>query len=261
MAVSAALAAAFLVGAIASPANAANRDQSTILVKFSTPSQASGIVQALGDRLGAQLGGGVLMVKLPPGTSVNAAVARYAGMFGVEYAEPNYIATTAGLSPPNDPSFSSQWSLGRISAVEGWSTMFASYPTTTAGATIAVVDTGVQSTHPDLIGKVLAGANCVKGYCTAGGSEDDNSHGTHVSGIAAARTNDGIGIAGLALTSPVLPVKVLNSAGSGSYASITAGINWAVSRGANVINLSITGSSYSSTLCAAVSNAVAAGVV
>ena len=218
-------------------------------------------MQSFGDRLGAQLGGGVLMVRLPAGTSVDAAVARYAGMFGVDYAEPNYIATTAALSTPNDPSFSSQWSLTKISAVDGWSTMFTSYPTTTAGATIAVVDTGVQSTHPDLSGKVLAGANCLTGSCTAGGSEDDNSHGTHVSGIAAARTNDGIGIAGLALTSPVLPVKVLNSAGSGSYASITAGINWAVSHGASVINMSLSGSSYSSTLCAAVSNAVAAGVV
>ncbi len=260
-AVSTALAAVCLVGIIASPANAADRDPSSILVRFSIPSQASGIAQAFGDRLGAQLGDGVLMVRLPAGTSVDAAVARYAGMFGVDYAEPNFIATIAGLSTPNDPAFSSQWSLTKISAVNGWSTMFTGYPTTTAGATIAVVDTGVQATHPDLSGKVLAGANCLTGYCTAGGSDDDNSHGTHVSGIAAARTNDGIGIAGLALTSPVLPVKVLNSSGSGSYASITAGINWAVSHGAQVINMSLSGSSYSPTLCTAVSNAIAAGVV
>ena len=218
-------------------------------------------MQAFGDRLGAQLGGGVLMVRLPAGTSVDAAVARYAGMFGVDFAEPNFIATTAALSTPNDPSFSGQWSLTKISAVNGWSTLFTSYPTTNAGASIAVLDTGVQSTHPDLSGKVLAGANCLTGSCTAGGSEDDNSHGTHVSGIAAARTNDGIGIAGIALASSVLPVKVLNSSGSGSYASITAGVNWAVSRGARVINMSLSGSSYSSTLCTAVSSAVAAGVV
>ncbi len=260
-AVSAALAAVFLVGVIASPANAADREPSTILVRFSIPSQASGIMQAFGDRLGAQLGDGVLMVRLPAGTSVDAAVARYSGMFGVDFAEPNFIATAAALATPNDPSFPSQWSLTKISAVSGWSTMFPSYPTTTAGATIAIVDTGVQSTHPDLSGRVLAGANCLTGFCAAGGSEDDNSHGTHVSGIAAARTNDGVGIAGLALTSPVLPVKVLNSSGSGSYASIAAGINWAVGHGARVINMSLSGSSYSSTLCSAVSNAVAAGVV
>lgn len=261
LAVSAALAAVFSVGVIASPASAADREPSTILVKFSTPSRANGIVQAFGDRLGAQLGGGVLVVRLPAGTSVNAAVARYAGKFGVEYAEPNYIATTAALSTPNDPSFSSQWSLAKISALDGWSTMFASYPTATSGATIAILDTGVQATHPDLSGKVQTGARCTSGFCTTGSSDDDNSHGTHVAGIAAARTNDGVGIAGLALTSPVLPVKVLNSAGSGSYASITAGINWAVSHGASVINMSLSGSSYSSTLCTAVSNAVAAGVV
>ncbi len=259
------LAAVFLVGGIASPAHAAkaDRDPSTILVKFSIPSQINGILQALGARIGARLSDGVVLVNLPAGTSVDTAVARYSSLFGVGYAEPNYIATIDALASPNDPSFASQWSLAKISAVNGWSTLFTSYPTTTTGATIAVVDTGVQADHPDLNGKVLtgSGANCLTGSCTAGGTADDNDHGTHVSGIAAARTNDGIGIAGVALTSPILPVKVLNASGSGSYAAIAAGVDWAVSHGANVINMSLSGSSYSATLCNAVTNAISKNVV
>ncbi len=79
----------------------------------------------------------------------------------------------------------------------------------------------MQADHPDLAGKVLSGsgATCLTGTCSAGGSNDDNNHGTHVAGIAAARTNNGVGIAGVALTSPVLPIKVLDSSGSGSYAA------------------------------------------
>ncbi len=261
--ISAALAAACVVAVMSSPASAADRDPSTILVKFSIPSQTSGILQALGDRIGARLGDGVVMVRLSDGSAVDAAVAHYARLFGVAYAEPNYIASIDALPAPSDSSFGSQWSLTKISAVNGWSSLFSSYPSTTSGATIAVVDTGVQADHPDLNGKVLtgSGANCLTGTCTPGGTNDDNNHGTHVSGIAAARTNDGIGIAGVALTSPILPVKVLNASGSGSYASIAAGINWAVGHGAKVINMSLGGSSYSTTLCNAVANAVAANVV
>ena len=260
LAVMSALAIFVLLGAITAPAEAADRDRSTILVKFSIPSQITGILNAFGDRQSARLSDGVVLVGLSGGTSPAAAVALYSRMFGVEYAEPNYIAT-ADLAAPNDPSLSSQWGLNTISAVSGWSRLFSSYPTSTGGATIAVVDTGVQADHPDLTGRVLAGANCLSGTCTSGNSADDNRHGTHVAGIAAASTNNGVGVAGVALTSPILPVKVLDSTGSGSYAAITAGVNWAVSHGAQVINMSLSGTSPSTTLCNAVANAVSSGVV
>lgn len=251
----------FLVGVIASPAQAADRDPSTILVRFSIPSEANGILQAFGDRTGARLTDGVLVVKLPAGTSVDAAVYRYSRLFGVDYAEPNYIATADDLPAPNDPSFSTQWNLTKIAAVSGWSLLFSAYPTSTGGPTIAVVDSGVQASHPDLSGKVLPGANCVSGTCSAGNSNDDYNHGTHVAGIAAASTNNGVGVAGVSLTSPILPVKVLDSSGSGTYAGVAAGIDWAVSHGASVINMSLSGTASSTTLCGAVSRAVAANVV
>ena len=75
---------------------------------------------------------------------------------------------------------------------------------------------------------------------------DDNGHGTAVAGVAAAAVND-IGIAGICLRCVILPVKVLNKAGSGSYSNIAAGIIWAAKHGADVINLSLAGA-YPSTV-------------
>src|SRR5439155_6365230 len=90
---------------------------------------------------------------------------------------------------------------------------------------------------------------------------DDNGHGTHVAGIAAAATNNSIGVAGLAYTSDLVPVKVLDSTGTGSYAAIANGIAWAVDHGAKVVNMSIGGTDSSQTLCDAVSAALSRGVV
>jgi len=258
----AALAVVLLAGAITSPAEAADLDRSTILVKFSIPSQVPGILGTYGDRASARLADGTLLVRLAAGRTSSTAVASYSRLFGVEYAEPNYVAT-ADLGSPNDPSFSSQWSLATISAVSGWSRLFGSYPTSLGGPTIAIVDTGVQANHPDLSGRVLTGANCVgaSGTCTSGNSADDNNHGTHVAGIAAASTNNGVGIAGVALTSRILPVKALSASGSGYYSAIAAGIDWAVANGAQVINMSLSGTASSTTLCNAVARAVSANVV
>ncbi len=83
-----------LAGVATAPARAAtDRDPSTILVKFSIRSQAAGIFSAFGDRAGARFAGDVYLVRLPSGRSVSAALTLYSRLFGVEYAEPNYIAT------------------------------------------------------------------------------------------------------------------------------------------------------------------------
>ena len=118
--------AAVLVGVAGGPAQAADRDPSTILVKFSIPSELSGALATFGDRLDARMTGDVVLVRLPAGASVDTAVNRYGRLFGVAYAEPNYIAKATDLPAPNDPSFSSQWSLGKFQAVAGWSHLFSS---------------------------------------------------------------------------------------------------------------------------------------
>jgi subtilisin family serine protease len=137
---------------------------------------------------------------------------------------------------PNDPLFSAQWGLQQIKAPAAWSRGALG-----AGATIAIVDTGVDLNHPDLTGNLLPGANFVGGESCGGSAQDLNGHGTHVAGIAAALTNNGIGIAGTAPFAKILPVRVLDSTGTGNGGDIANGIRWAADQGAQVINLSLGG--------------------
>lgn len=143
----------------------------------------------------------------------------------------------------NDPLYSQQYGPQQVHAEQAWAT------STGAGAVIAVVDTGVDLSHPDLAGKLVPGATFIscnpscgngdwKGPDGVGDAED--AHGTHVSGIAAAATNNGVGIAGVAPDAKVMPVKVLEG-GSGSYEDIANGVRWAADHGADVINLSLGG--------------------
>ncbi len=137
------------------------------------------------------------------------------------------LVTPASALASNDPFFAQQWGLEIIGAETAWTQGRG------AGTVIAVVDTGVDLDHEDLAGKVLTGASF-----PSGSPQDDNGHGTHVAGIAAANTDNGIGIAGVAPDARILPVKVLNSSGSGNVTQVAQGIRFAADNGADVINLS-----------------------
>jgi subtilisin family serine protease len=137
-------------------------------------------------------------------------------------------------SSPNDPLLSRQWGLTQIKAAGAWSRGALG-----AGATIAIVDTGVDLNHPDLKDKLLPGVDRVSDETCTPGAQDLNGHGTHVAGIAAASTNNGIGVAGTAPSAKILPVRVLDSTGSGTGEDISNGIKWAADHGAQVINLSL----------------------
>src|SRR5207249_216773 len=134
----------------------------------------------------------------------------------------------------NDPLFPHQWGLTQIKAPDAWA-----HGALGAGVTIAIVDTGVDLNHPDLGSKIVAGADLVSGETCTPGDQDLNGHGTHVAGIAAALTNNGIGVAGTAPDAKIMPVRVLDSTGSGSTDDVAAGIRWAADHGAQVINLSL----------------------
>jgi subtilisin family serine protease len=136
-----------------------------------------------------------------------------------------------GTGAVNDPLFARQWALDQVNAPEAWARGVKG-----AGATIAVVDTGVDTGHPDLSSKLVAGHDFVGGDTCA---QDENGHGTHVSGIAAAVTNNGIGVAGVAPDASIMPVRVLDAEGSGTSDVIVQGITWAADHGADVINLSL----------------------
>lgn len=168
----------------------------------------------------------------------------------------NYIPPPPPPRTPNDPSYSSnQWNMDIIEAPEAWGY------TTGPGVLIAVLDSGADLDHPDLAGKLRTDIDWdfVNGDATA---EDDNGHGTHVSGIAAAVTDNGLGVAGVGWDAHILPLKVLNESGAGWDTDIAAAIRYAADHGADVINMSIEGASACPTILQeAVDYAYARGVV
>jgi subtilisin family serine protease len=128
---------------------------------------------------------------------------------------------------------------------------------------VAVIDTGVAGTHPDLAGRLCSGVAFLGGDGVAqegGGATDPHGHGTHVAGSIAAVRNNGIGIAGVAPSARVLPIRVLDAQGSGSSSDVARGITWAVDHGAEVINLSL-GGPHSQAVQTAVDYAESLGVV
>jgi type VII secretion-associated serine protease mycosin len=139
---------------------------------------------------------------------------------------------SAQAPSPNDPRFSEQWALERLAAPCAWERTIGS-----ADVTVAVVDSGVDMGHPDLVGRLRAdGADFVDGDDDP---SDENGHGTNVAGIIAATLDNAEGGAGLAPGVQILPVRVMNRKGFGSDRAIAEGIRFAVERGAKVINLSL----------------------
>lgn len=162
--------------------------------------------------------------------------------------EPAVRYRASGL--PNDPYAGAAWGLAATGATDAWA------ETRGQGARVAVLDTGIAASHPDLQGQLEPGLDAVDGTNPA----DGHGHGTHVSGTIVAIANNRIGIAGLAPAAKVLPVKVLGADGVGSNATIAHGLELAVARGAKIINLSLGGGD-STTLARAVRQAQAAGAL
>lgn len=154
---------------------------------------------------------------------------------------------------PNDTNFGSQYGLFRIHAPQGWE-----ISTGSATVTIAIIDSGIDAFHPDLITKVLPGIDYVDGDNIP---QDEYGHGTHVAGIAAAASNNSIGVSGVSWGAQILPVRVLDAVGDGNYANLSAGIIWSVDHGAQIINLSLGGTLPNNTLKIAVDYAINHGVM
>jgi serine protease len=138
------------------------------------------------------------------------------------------VAPAARAAP--DPLRPQQWGLDMIGADP------AHQVATGSGAVVAVIDSGVQADHPDLAGRLLPGYDFVD---NDGTPQDGNGHGTHVTGIVAADAGNGIGVEGVAPGAMVLPVRVLGNDGSGSTDDVIKGIDYAIGRHVDVINLSL----------------------
>ena len=130
----------------------------------------------------------------------------------------------------NDPYYPLQWGLVRIGGPTAWAVSRG------AGQIVAVIDTGVDSAHPDLQGQLVPGYDFVDNDAQP---FDENGHGTLIAGIIAALTGNSVGVASVAPRAKIMPVRVLGSDGSGSSTAVSAGITWAVQHGATVVNLSL----------------------
>jgi len=171
------------------------------------------------------------VVEVPPGQEVLLA-REFSSSPAVRYAEPDFRCDAVRI--PNDPYYSAyQWNLRHIRAPEAWDLSVGS-----PGIVIAVLDTGVDLGHPDLQSRLVAGYDFVNGDADP---QDDAGHGTHVAGVAAAATDNGVGVAGVAWDARIMPVKVLGANGSGWNSDVIEGIVWAVDHGARILNMSLGG--------------------
>lgn len=156
---------------------------------------------------------------------------------GLPYAHPASSGGPANGAPVNDPLYAVQWGLQQIKVPAAWKRGF-----TGEGVTIAIVDTGVDARHPEFAGRLLAGYDSLPSESAdcAPGAQDDHGHGTAVASLAAAGTNDGLGVAGIAYKARILPVKVCSATPVCNFNDeLARGVRFAIANGADVINLSI----------------------
>jgi subtilisin family serine protease len=189
-----------------------------------------------------------------PAGGLASAVAALNQDSQVQFAEPNGEVTAAAT--PNDTYFSQQWAqLNSGQSVEGTSgtagddigATFAWPHSIGSGVTVAVVDTGVDSTAPDLQGRITAGQSFLNGV-QGTNTQDQNGHGTHVSGIIAAVQNNGVGVSGVAPGASVEPLRVLDSTGHGTFDDVAGAFAYAGQNGIKIVNASLGGDSTSQTL-------------
>lgn len=168
-------------------------------------------------------------------------------------SEPDYYVAALTALVPDDPLYPQQWALPVIGAPEAWG----EFPADAPLVSVAVIDSGVCADHPDLVGRTLEGWDFVESDADP---QDDYGHGCGVAGIIAANTNDGVGMAGVAPNARIMPLRVLNAQGIGTYSDVAAAIVYAVDNGAQVINLSLGGAFPSTLLQSAIDHAVAQDV-
>jgi len=231
-----------------------------VVVKFRDAASATEVTRARGLEVASAAGArgkGLPDVVSTRGRPVSQVLDELRADPAVEYAEPSYVVQvvndgSVAAVGVNDPLTAGQYSLDRMRVRDAWSL--------SKGGTgvVAVLDTGVQPNHPDLSGRVLAGRDFVNNDTNAA---DDNGHGTWVAGIIAAKPNDGYGVAGISWTDKILPVKIMNSSGTGSTSGLINGIVWAADHGATVINMSVGGFPYSQSVQDAINYAWSKGIV
>lgn len=259
-------------------------DYDSLLVQFrDTNSANASIGQSIaGTRIDSQLTtDGWYSVSVPVGTSMQQALAFWQSHPNVAIVTPDFELTTQSI--PNDPSFGSLWGLSNngsqggllnadINIEPAWALG------TATSIVTAVIDTGVDYTHPDLASNIwtntdeVAGngidddgngfVDDVRGWDFVNNDSDpmdDNGHGTHVAGTIGAVGNNGIGVTGVAWTASIMPLKFLDQSGSGSLSDAIKAIQYARVNGAKIINASWGGGGFSSALQSAITQFITSG--
>lgn len=174
----------------------------------------------------------------------------------VEWSEPNRVMTLEYLQPkayrmsndddsqtfPKDPMFKDQYAHQVSNSAEGWKIEKGS-----SDVIVAIVDTGVDGTHPEFQGKLVKGFDVYNPDNADSAYDDEQGHGTHCAGIAAASAND-IGVIGFAPNVKIQSVRVLDKNGSGTYAGVAEGMVWAAEHGAKIMSMSLGGPSSSAAI-------------
>ena len=246
------LAAVLLAGGLTltgTPARAAEQPVS-LVVGLRADADVAGALAERVDVLRTEPLAGAVAVDVPASQAAEATRALRDDP-AVAYVEPDHVAYASAVTPA-DPALATQWGITLTGVDDAWATNRGA-----GDVVVAVVDTGVTAL-PDLAPRLLPGRDFVNGDADA---TDDNGHGTMTAGVVAATAGNGIGIAGICWYCKILPVKVLNAGGSGSYTDIAGGIRYAADRGADIINLSLGGSSDSRLLHDAVTYATGRGAL
>ncbi len=194
--------------------------------------------------------GGVLKSSIPqlrmyvvevPEADVEAVMERYGNDPAVASVELNQTRKVEGV--PSDAMLGDQWALPKI----GWDTVYGNEVMPAGTAKIAILDTGIDASHPDLVNMVVPGHSLL--ISGSDGTTDPNGHGTWLAGIVAAQTNNLEGIAGIAYAGvQVMPVQVIGANGEGQDADIVQGVIWAVDNGADVILMGFSNPGFSQAL-------------
>ncbi len=186
---------------------------------------------------------GLRVVELEAGVSEESALEKVRALPGVAAAELDEIVELSQQVTPNDPYYPNQTHLGAIKAPAAW--------TTTTGApsiAVAVIDTGVNGSHPDFAGRLLPGWNT---YDNNSNYADVYGHGTKVAGTIVAATNNGVGVASICWNCMLMPIRASQPSGSATFSALAAGVTWAADHGARVANISYQVSSSSTVTAAA----------
>ena len=212
-----------------------------LLVKFRSEigsEHARQIIAALGTRDADEIPEtGVHVLELPDSANEMAFQHAFRGRAEVEFAELDRLHPAQQIIP-NDPLYGNinSWSLAKIDALNAWS-----INTGSSSVIIAILDTGVDASHPDLAPQIVPGWNI---YNNNSDTSDVYGHGTAVAGAAAAASNNAIGVAAVAWGCRIMPVRISDNSGMASESDIASGLSWAANHGARIANISyyITGS-------------------